>query len=224
MTRIFTYLLASAVFCLTGTMNAMADEGTDLTAAMFKNYEDPANPKDVNCTYTVGEQTGMPYGDGNVDYLNYADITEYDFLVVTVTSKKDEGAFPRPFVNRTEPGQQAGDEFDKNLPIDFNKEWARTRYMTELGDAANGWTYTFDVKKMVADYGFAHLHCIKVGAWSELTVSAMKLYKGEIPSGISSATAVTTGETQLYNAAGQKVGKNYKGLVIQKNGKKWIQR
>ena len=41
---------------------------------------------------------------------------------------------------------------------------------------------------------------------------------------INNVAVESAADAQLYNAAGQKVGKNYKGLVMQKNGKKWMQK
>lgn len=229
MKKIFTYLLASAAFCLMGTVNAMADEGTDLTKEMFKNYEDPTNPKDASagCSLVLNEQTGLPYGDGSVGYLNYADITEYDWLQVAVSAKEADEAFVRPFMNRFENEQQADEVFDATKPVDFGKAWAQERYSTVAGDADNGWTYTYNLKKIKEDYGHVHLHCIKSagGGWpaKQLTVSSMKLYKGSVPTAINNVAVESAADAQLYNAAGQKVGKNAKGLYIM-NGKKYIKK
>ena len=227
MKKFFTYLFASAAFCMIGTVNAMAQDDEvvedDLLPDMFMNWTDPENPTDASggCAYVVGEQTGMPYGDSNVAEFLYADISDYNYLVVTVSSKAADQAFPRPFINRTEPGQQATDAFDPSLPVDFNKDWAKERYMTEEGDADNGWTYTFDLNKIKEDYGFVHLHCIKVGNWSELTVDAMTLVQGSLPTGVEKVSVKEVLAGQRFNVAGQKVGNNAKGLYIM-NGKKYI--
>lgn len=45
-----------------------------------------------------------------------------------------------------------------------------------------------------------------------------------ISTAISKVSVETAADAQLYNAAGQKVGKHFKGLVMYKNGKKWIQK
>ncbi|MGM9697811.1 MAG: hypothetical protein ACI3Y0_04120 [Prevotella sp.] len=228
MKKFFTYLFASAAFCMMGTVNAMAQEEEvvedDLLPDMFMNWTDPENPVECgenDCAYVVGEQTGMPYGNGSVLHFLYADISDYDKLVVTVSSKAADHAFPRPFINRTEADQQATDVFDPSLPVDFNKDWAKERYMTEEGDADNGWTYTFDLNKIKEDYGFVHLHCIKVGGWSELTVDAMTLVKGGSSTGVNKVSVEKAFEGQCFNLAGQKVGKNAKGLVIM-NGKIYV--
>ena len=93
--------------------------------------------------------------------------------------------------------------------------------MTEEGDADNGWTYTFDLNKIKEDYGFVHLHCIKVGGWSELTVDAMTLVQGSLPTGVEKVSVKEVLAGQRFNVAGQKVGNNAKGLYIM-NGKKYI--
>lgn len=219
MKKFFTYFLASAAFCLMGTVNVMADEGTDLTKEMFKDYTDPANPVDAadKCSFAIGEETGMFYGDGNVSEVLYADLSEYDYLVW----EGSIASFPRPFMNRWEANQQSKDEFDKAFPIDFNKEWARTAYMTKNDENT---VFTFDLKKIKEDTGAVRLHCIKGGSWTNGTAKSMKLYKGSVPSAINNVSVESAVDAQLYNAAGQKVGKNYKGLVMQKNGKKWMQK
>lgn len=70
MKKFFTYLFASAAFCMIGTVNTMAQdvEEEDLLPKMFMNWTDPENPTDASgdCAYVVGEETEMPYGDGNV--------------------------------------------------------------------------------------------------------------------------------------------------------------
>ena len=39
--------------------------------------------------------------------------------------------------------------------------------------------YTVDVKKIVAKFGFAHLHCIKGANWANTTVTSVKIGRGE---------------------------------------------
>lgn len=228
MKKFFTYLFASAAFCMIGTVNTMAQEAEkkDLLPKMFMNWTDPGNPTDASgdCAYVVGEETEMPYGDGNVSHILYADITEYNSLVVTVSSKAADHAFPRPFLNRVAAGLQAENAFNPSLPVDFNKDWAKERYMTEEGNADNGWTYTFNLDKIKEDYGFVHLHCIKVGGWSKLTVDAMTLVKKVgTDTGIEKVSVKEVLAGQKFNLAGQKVGKNAKGLYIM-NGKKYIKK
>lgn len=226
MKKLFTYLLASAAFCLMGTVNVMADDGTDLTKEMFKNYTNEANPTDASegCSYVLNELTDLPYGDGLVGWKLYAELSDYDYLQVVLSEKEGAEAIVRPFINRLEDNQQAGEEFDKTKPVDFNKQWAQERYWQVSDDAL---IYTFDLKKIRGDYGFVRLHCIKSGGgWptKKVKVSSMKLYKGSAPTAINNVAVESAADAQLYNAAGQKVGKNYKGLVMQKNGKKWMQK
>lgn len=223
MKDLFTFAIAAMFVAAPMTANAQEEvEEIDLTPDLFMSWADPENPNaNCGCEYNIGEMTGMPIGNGNVDPVIYADISEYDVLTVYVSEKAADAAFPRPFLNRMAADQQAGEEFDASLPVDFNKQWARDRYMTESGDADNGWEYTFDIKKIVEDYGLAYLHCIKVGNWSQLVVDAMVLSKGGTV-GITTITLKDAIESKAVNLAGQPVGKNYKGVVI-KNGKKFVQ-
>lgn len=223
MKNLFTFAIAAMFVAAPMTASAQDEvEEEDLTPDLFMNWAEPEAPVEAGyaCEFHMGELTGMLIGNGNVDPVVYADLSEYDVLTVEVSEKAAEAAFPRPFFNRTAPDQQAGEEFDATLPVDFNKPWARDRYMTESGDAENGWIYTFNIKKIVEDYGFAYLHCIKVGNWSQLIADSMVLTKG-------GGTGITTTlkdavEGKTVNLSGQTVGKNYKGIVI-KNGKKFIQ-
>ena len=59
MKKFFTYLFASAAFCMIGTVNAMAQDDEvvedDLLPDMFMNWTDPENPTDEEIkNYIVG--------------------------------------------------------------------------------------------------------------------------------------------------------------------------
>ena len=64
---------------------------------------------------------------------------------------------------------------------------------------------------------------ISTNATAEVTASSLDLVKNGVPTAISSVTAsgTTTSNAALYNLAGQKVNKDYKGVVVC-NGKKYI--
>ena len=149
---------------------------SNLTAGMFKKYasvEEPGNPQDVGCSYELFKVSDLPYGDGSVGELNWADLTPYSKLYVTTVGDVK----PRFCLNRlVKDGQQAATKEDsKMLDINPNNDflWSTEKYLT----AENG-VYTLDVAAIVADYGFARLHSIKKQGWDAgVIVTGMYLYK-----------------------------------------------
>ena len=136
----------------------------DLTAEDFFTWTaaDATGEKVQNagCAYVLNESTGMPYGDGNVHYLNYADLSDAVELVIVAT----EGT-PRTLFNRVTDGGAVGVE----EPRDGDAYWT----VVDNGDGSK--TYTVDIEKIVAEYGFAHLHSIKEANWQSTTVLSMKV-------------------------------------------------
>ncbi len=185
---------------------------TNLTAALFHGWSGPGadatiEQENVYGACVLNEASGLPYGDGNVYFKNYADLSKYDKLIVTVAS----GA-PRFCFNRlTDGGQDSPDEASSNM-MDINANngaitWAKERYQTIEGNV-----YTIDLAKMVADRGFAHLHCIKGANYGNPVVTSMILYKNEAEfdyniqgSGLvkpSVVDALADENANLYNATG----------------------
>lgn len=179
------------------------ETAVDLTADMFKNWTAPDGTGEVagaaGCAYNLNKADGLPYGDSNVFYLNYADLSSYSKLILLV--KKDNGT-PRPLFNRT---------VDNGPVIEYprdneSKPWCTT----ETCDDGHV-VYTYDIAAMVASEGFSHLHAIKGANWANVYIYGMKL----VPLS-EDATAVSSIATQT-----QKNGKFMKGgkIVIMKNGK-----
>ena len=122
--------------------------------------------------WVLDEPTGLPYGDGSV--INYADLSGYTKLIVTVTS-----GTPRFLLNRdVDEGQWNSDESQSHL-IEYPKDggWSQ-KYFTKEGDDENA-TYIVDIKAIVKDKGFCHLHCIKGANWQDVTVTSMEVEKAE---------------------------------------------
>lgn len=149
---------------------------TQLTAADFKHYESLAAPGEgaaTGCAYELNAASGLPYGDGNVSELNWADLAGYDKLVV-ITSGDIK---PRFCMNRLEAnGQQAATQADSKM-LDINDNagnaWSAEKYQTIDGNI-----FSIDLKKIVADYGFARLHSIKKQGWGAgVVVTDLLLYK-----------------------------------------------
>lgn len=186
---------------------------TNLTAALFHGWSGPGadatiEQENVYGACVLNQASGLPYGDGNVYFKNYADLSKYDKLIVTVAS----GA-PRFCFNRlTDGGQDSPDEASSNM-MDINANngditWAKERYQTIEGNV-----YTIDLAKMVADRGFAHLNCIKGANWgAPVVITSMVLYKNEAEfdyniqgSGLvkpSVVDALADENANLYNATG----------------------
>ena len=86
---------------------------------------------------------------------------------------------------------------------------------TKIGDSftpttkdSHTWTIDADCDVIVYNTNGCHIYSIKVEAGS---------------TGISTVNAQKTQNNVIYNLAGQKVGNDYKGIVIM-NGKKFMQK
>lgn len=113
----------------------------------------------TGCALEIGKSTGMPFGDGSVYYLNYADLSNLDKLVVT--AKEGE---PRFLFNRLENEGYVNVE----LPRD------KAEYETVIDNGDGSKTYIVDIAKIVYDFGFAHLHAIKGANWANTTVTSIQ--------------------------------------------------
>ena len=143
----------------------------DLSASDFYNWT-AANAtgtkvQQAGCAYELNKSTSMPYGDGNVDYLNYADLSEYQIFSLTLANGS---AAPRILMNRDVDGGQAPDHL---INVPENNE-QKVKYISEIKNVDGSTTYNVDLAKIVADYGYAHLHAIK--SYGQITATSMKLY------------------------------------------------
>ena len=134
----------------------------------------------ADCAWVLDEPTGLPYGDGSV--INYADLSAYTKLTVKVTAGS-----PRFLLNRdVDEGQWNATEAESHL-IDNTKGGWSAKYFSQEGDD----TYVVDLKAIVKDKGFCHLHCIKGANWADVTVTSMELEKA--------GNAVSVGWNNLIN-------------------------
>lgn len=163
-------------------VTGLSAEGTMLTTDMLKEangYGATATQGNTatNCAYVLNNSTGQPYGDAGV--INYADLSAYAKLVVTVT----EGT-PRFLFNRdVADGQWNEDESQSHLIDNTRGGWS-AKYFTQEGNV-----YTVNLQKMMADKGYVHLHAIK-STGGNVTVESMVLY----------GTPLTTANMHLYNS------------------------
>ena len=141
---------------------------TDLAVEDYYTWSaaDATGEKVNQCptTLVLNESTGLPFGDGNVYYLNYVDLSDAVNMVVTATD-----GTPRMLFNRVEDNGTVNVE----LPLHAAEYW------TEVDNGDGSKTYTVDVKKIVDNYGFAHLHCIKGANWANTTVTSVKIGREE---------------------------------------------
>ena len=163
-----TYMMLFALVLIAlGATKANAGEVISLQEVPFCSWDgwgvDAQKTGEAECAWVVGESTGQPYGDPSV--INYADLSLYSKLIVTVT----EGT-PRFLFNRdVDEGQWAENEEESHLIDNTRNGWS-SRYF-----AVDGNTYTVDLKMMVKEKGFAHLHAIKGANWANVTVESMEV-------------------------------------------------
>ena len=158
----------------------LAEGYENLTKEMFMEYAsvtEPGEGTSTGCSYELGAASGLPYGDGNVSELKWADLTKYDKLIITTAGT----ILPRLCMNRLEAeGQQAATQEDSKM-LDINPNNGNT-WSTEKYQTVEDGVYTIDLSKIVADYNFARLHCIKKQGWGEgVVVTGMYLYKAPAP-------------------------------------------
>lgn len=187
--------LESATSDLQAAIDGLALQAgyTNLTAAMFKQHETfgGAEKGTAGCAYDVFKSTGMPYGDGSVGWLNYADLSGYDKLIVVATAGK-----PRFCMNRLESGGQQAETQAASKMLDINPNNAYT-WSTEKYQTVESGVYIVDLKEIVKDYGFAYLHSIKGANYGNVTVSDMLLYKDPT---IKISSAELQGYKTFYDA------------------------
>ena len=167
-------MFLAAVLCALSAMTVNAGEIVSLQEVPFCSWDgwgaDAQSTGDATCAWVVEESTGQPYGDPSV--INYADLTNYSKLVVTVT----EGT-PRFLFNRdVDEGQWNADESQSHL-IDNTKSGWSDKYFTSEATDDGTTVFTVDLKQMTKDKGFCHLHAIKGANWQNVTVISMEVEK-----------------------------------------------
>lgn len=159
----------------------LVDGYTNLTKEMYVSWNSATEPTTITnnnpgCDYVLFSSTGQPYGNGGVPLMSFADLSAFDRFEILST-----GGTPRILLNRdVDNGQWNANEAESHL-IDNttgNSESWHAKYYSKEGN-----TTAVDLKQLVTDKGFAHLHTIKT-VGGNVTVSDMLLYKAPL---ISSA-------------------------------------
>lgn len=169
---------------------------TNLTKQLFKQYaslSQPGEGANVDCAYDINKSTAQPYGDGSVSELKWADLTDYDKLIVVCSGNIK----PRFCFNRLEAGGNQASTKEASKMIDINPNsgdtWSNEAYQT-----IEGKVYIIDLTAIVADYNFARLHCIKKQGWNDnVFVTDMLLYKEPT---IKTSSAELQGYKTFYDA------------------------
>ena len=145
---------------------------SNLTPEYFMIWDSPMKPARssafTGCAYELFTPSGLPFGDGNVGYLNFVNLLGYDKLFITYT----EGT-PRVMMNRDVDGGQWNSEESESHMIEFPKgddAWS-AKYFTN-GDGV----IIVDLNQIIADKGFATLNAIKGANWQTVTVTGLYLY------------------------------------------------
>ena len=241
--KIFTKSVLVAIAMMAGVTTASAqdewmdpEQWVEVTAEMWHAWEAPDG---VHCTKdaTVAGEMSPAWnlnsdigagscilGAENVTYNLYADISEYDKIIIFGTG----GPGMRVMCNRI-----IDEGAWKNLVVGFNADDAHWNADLEclaidlsefktMACTANGEGDAEGVKtgdERVDD--FVHLHCLK-NAWGgefPVNVSGVYLWKAG-STGIKNVKADAQ-NSAYYNLAGQKVANPQKGLFIH-NGKKVV--
>jgi len=215
----------------------LLDGYSNLTADMFYTYTSVTEPGEgtkATPAYELFKESSLPYGFNNVSELSWADLKPYSqFIVTTVGETK-----PRFCLNRTvAEGQQAATMEDSKL-VDINPNnsytWSTEKYQT----IEDGNIFKLDISKIVSDYTFARLHCIKGQNSGKVTVTGMYLYQAPATYNVAGTENLTgynwdesqnemtyNEETGLYEKTFEKITINSttKPLFkIVKNGTEWI--
>lgn len=186
--------LSAATSALNAAINGLTlDVGyVNLTKDFFMSHSEFGGEGTVNsgCAYGLNTSTDLPYGLASVGWLDYADLSLYDKLIVTLSST----GTPRFCFNRTvNEGQDNEDEAQSKMIDIPGKSWGTTAYETVDGN-----TYTINLAKMATDKEVAYLHCIKANGWgNKITVSDMILYKAPT---IKISSAELQGYKTFYDA------------------------
>lgn len=165
-------MCVALVLGMLAATTASAGEMISLQKVRFCTWDGwvDANPTGkAACEWVIGEATGQPYGDSGVN--NYADLSKYTKLVIKYTD-----GTPRVLLNRDmNDGQCSATESESHLIDNTNSgcmTWAAKYFTTEDG------VLTVNLKQLVTDKGYAHLHAIKANGWgSTVTVTSMEVEK-----------------------------------------------
>lgn len=151
----------------------------DLTKDMFQKWPSfgaATSTSKADGAFEIDASTTMPFGDGNVDWLNYADLSKYETLLITV---KNGGGVPRFCMNRSAIDGQASNGGMIDIPRNADHT---SQYQTVVNNDDDTKTYIIDLAAIKSDHdGIATLHSIKSDNGA-IIVTKMQLGKEDIDS------------------------------------------
>lgn len=209
MKKFFTYLFASAAFCLMGTVNAMAQdepavETSDFTANLDDFYAEKGG--DANCTYDPATHK-MTWAAGYDNWFNIKGCQNKKWPAGTQFFVEiAESTGPIRFHIGSDPVIVEGVAHNGVNMIELTEEKVVNNFRV-LGPR-------YDTEGSVIP-GECIIKMVKICLPGSTDKPA--------PTAINNVAAETAADGQRYNLAGQKVGKNAKGLYIM-NGKKYIKK
>ena len=182
-------------------------DGTGIDAQPTEN----AVAVDWHMGGTVGGGNAVA-GFVNVEYNRFADLSDYDYLVI-----RGSGTGLRVLANRLEDHGEY-----KELVVDLNENnrYWNDQYgciMIPLADIRNSNTSRGNVR----NDDFMHLHALKVNWGNSASVKSVWLIPTENPDAIDTPTFAKQGQHRVYDLQGRPVDRPTKGIYIV-NGKKVV--
>ena len=193
----------------------------DLTSDMFYTWTTfDASAEQVSqagCAFALNQNTQMVYGDANVMYTNFADLTGADVLVLVVTT-----GTPRLLFNRPDPPAGGSDSHGGTIPVELKSD-TDTQWWTVTQNEDNTKTYVVDIKGITEEYGYCHLNAIKGANWSDTNVSSIQIGYGigNEPEAIANVnTDFKAAASGIFTISGAKVNELKRGLniIVDQNG------
>ena len=170
----------------------------------------------AGCAYALNQNTQMVYGDANVMYNNYADLSAADVLVIVATT-----GTPRLLFNRPAPEAGGSDSHGGAIPVELPRDEGQGWWtVTDNGDGTK--TYVVDVKRMVEEYGYCHLNAVKGANWADTNVTSMQVGYGigGEDSSIATLSSDKKAAAGIYTITGAKVNQLSRGIniIVDQNG------
>ncbi len=233
-------LLDKADLALT-TFNLTADEAIELAQSMKEvksvlllpegGYVDlkqedfytwtgwDATAEKVNqagCAYNFNQDNSMIYGDANVMYNNYADLSAADVLVIVATT-----GTPRLLFNRPEAAPGASDSHGGTIPVELPRDEGQGWWtVTENEDGSK--TYVVDIKRITEEYGYCHLNAIKGANFANTFIISVQVGYGigSEPEAIETVNTEKKAAAGIYTITGAKVNTLQRGIniLVDQNG------
>ena len=164
----------------------LQDRYTNLTKDMFRQWNDnntPTTSTAVNGAYVLNESTGQVFGEGNVYYKNFADISDFNKLYVLISAGE-----ARVQMNRETDGGTTHIAY-------------RSAAVSEVD---------FATATELSGFDFVHLNAIKDN-WAGVTVSGMYLYRTLTVSDAGMASFGTLYKTANLSSADAVYGAKFEG-------------